>query len=248
MDCRSPYLLDGKLCFSSPPLCNFESSRLLVLFNLQKLGVLRNVIEPSLIDLDQKRQEPMDVKLQPTNRAQKKKLKILEANEAIFNQRFNGYFKPLNCRLARGVKDLKRVEEANYEQSSGRDFGEHIMHANQLGYGNFSPHARSYEHNSYDCYEGNRFGTRNDFRNGGNYVNMNDRFHKRKGDYKGYYDSYNNFKLLLLCGTFGPYDYEAWEQKVESLFYSYCLREEDKFPLLLKSLSYKVNVWWDSKC
>ncbi|KAI5667325.1 hypothetical protein M9H77_17178 [Catharanthus roseus] len=33
--------------------------------------------------------------------------------------------------------------------------------------------------------------------------------------------SYNNLKLPLLCGTFGHYDYKAWEQKVESLFYSY---------------------------
>ncbi|KAI5676873.1 hypothetical protein M9H77_07823 [Catharanthus roseus] len=75
-------------------------------------------------------------------------------------------------------------------------------------------------HNSYDCYEGTRFGTRNDVRNGGNYVNMHERFHKRK----------------------------AWEQKIESLFYSYCLREEEKFQLVLKYLPYEVKVWWDSKC
>ncbi|KAI5682081.1 hypothetical protein M9H77_03309 [Catharanthus roseus] len=100
---------------------------------------------------------------------------------------------------------------------------------------------------------------------------MGKRFYKRKGDYEGYYDSYNyegynyrrsfqamgttsrplsysNLLLPLLCGTFGPYDYEAWEQKVESLFYSYCVREDEKFTLVLKSLSYEVNVWWDSKC
>ncbi|KAI5648296.1 hypothetical protein M9H77_34301 [Catharanthus roseus] len=99
----------------------------------------------------------------------------------------------------------------------------------------------------------------NDARIGGNYVNMDERFNKRKGDYEGYYDSYNyggynyrrssqtlgttsrplsyiNLKLPLLCGTLGPYDYEAWEQKVELLFYSYCVRKEEKFQL------------WDSKC
>ncbi|KAI5663928.1 hypothetical protein M9H77_23251 [Catharanthus roseus] len=69
------------------------------------------------------------------------------------------------------------------------------MHDNQLGYGNFSPHARSYEPNSYDCYESNRLGARDcyndisckgvprdDVRNGGNYVNMDETFHKRKGE------------------------------------------------------------------
>ncbi|KAI5653075.1 hypothetical protein M9H77_30262 [Catharanthus roseus] len=100
---------------------------------------------------------------------------------------------------------------------------------------------------------------------------MDERFHKRKGDYEGYYDSYNyggynyrrssqtlgttsrpliynNLKLPLLYGTFGPYDYKVWEQNVESLFYSYCVREEEKFQLVLKSLPYEVKVWWDSKC
>ncbi|KAI5653102.1 hypothetical protein M9H77_30289 [Catharanthus roseus] len=93
---------------------------------------------------------------------------------------------------------------------------------------------------------------------------MDERFHKRKGDYEGYFDSYNygghnyrrssytlgttsrpfsynNLKLPLLCGTFGPYDYEAWEQKVESLFYSYGVKEEEKIQLVLKSLSYEVQ-------
>ncbi|KAI5675911.1 hypothetical protein M9H77_06861 [Catharanthus roseus] len=60
--------------------------------------------------------------------------------------------------------------------------------------------------------------------------------------------SYNNLKLPLICGTFVSYDYEAWEQKVESLFYCYCVREEEKFQLVLKSLSYEVNVCWDCKC
>ncbi|KAI5681014.1 hypothetical protein M9H77_02241 [Catharanthus roseus] len=61
------------------------------------------------------------------------------------------------------------------------------------GYGNFSPHARPYELNSYDCYERNRLGARdcykgisckgvprNDFINRENYVNMDERFHKEK--------------------------------------------------------------------
>ncbi|KAI5669027.1 hypothetical protein M9H77_18880 [Catharanthus roseus] len=123
------------------------------------------------------------------------------------------------------------------------------MHDNQWEYGNFPPHARSYEHNSYDFYESNRFGDR-DFRNGENYANIDERFQKRRDDYEGDYDSYNyggyhsrkssqtlettsrplsykNLKLSLLCGNFCPYDYEAWEQK---------------------SLSYVVNVWWNSKC
>ncbi|KAI5680785.1 hypothetical protein M9H77_02012 [Catharanthus roseus] len=60
--------------------------------------------------------------------------------------------------------------------------------------------------------------------------------------------NYNNLKLPLLCGTFGPYDYEAWEQKVESLFYIHCVREEEKFQLVLKYLPYEVKVWWNSRC
>ncbi|KAI5667366.1 hypothetical protein M9H77_17219 [Catharanthus roseus] len=144
--------------------------------------------------------------------------------------------------------------------------------------------SRSYEHNSYDCYKSNRLGgrdcyneisckgvPRNEVRNGGNYVNVDERFHKRRDDCEGYNENYNyggynyrrssqtlgtisrhlscnKLKLLLLRGTFGPYDYEAWEQKVESLFYSYCVKEEEKFKLVLKSLSYEVNVWWDCKC
>ncbi|KAI5667426.1 hypothetical protein M9H77_17279 [Catharanthus roseus] len=100
---------------------------------------------------------------------------------------------------------------------------------------------------------------------------MDNRFRKRKGDYERYYDSYNyggynyrrssqtmgttsrsltynNSKLPLLCRPVGPYDYEAREQEVESLFYSYCVREEEKFQLVLTSLPYELKVWWDSKC
>ncbi|KAI5676964.1 hypothetical protein M9H77_07914 [Catharanthus roseus] len=60
--------------------------------------------------------------------------------------------------------------------------------------------------------------------------------------------SYNNLKLPLLCGTFGPYDYVEWEQEVEYLFYFYGVREEEKFQLVLKSFSYLVNNWWDCNC
>ncbi|KAI5669014.1 hypothetical protein M9H77_18867 [Catharanthus roseus] len=127
------------------------------------------------------------------------------------------------------------------------------------GYGNFSPHVGSYEHNSYDFYEGIRFGTRNDVRDGGSYVNMDERFHKRKSDYEGYYDSYNyggyNYRKgsQTLVTTSRPPSYNNLKLPfcglfMESLFYSYCVREEEKFQLVLKSLSYEVNVWWDSKC
>ncbi|KAI5663390.1 hypothetical protein M9H77_22713 [Catharanthus roseus] len=47
-------------------------------------------------------------------------------------------------------------------------------------------------------------------------------------------DLLQQFEIASLCRTFGPCDYEAWEQKVESLFYSYGLREEGKFQLGLK--------------
>ncbi|KAI5667464.1 hypothetical protein M9H77_17317 [Catharanthus roseus] len=87
--------------------------------------------------------------------------------------------------LAKDVKDLNREEEANYEQSNRRHIVGHPMHDNQWGYGNFSPHTRSYEPNYYDCYESNKLGARdcyneiscrgvprNDVGNGGNYVKM----------------------------------------------------------------------------
>ncbi|KAI5658083.1 hypothetical protein M9H77_26876 [Catharanthus roseus] len=135
------------------------------------------------------------------------------------------------------------------------------MYNNHWGYGNFSPHDRSYEHNSYDFYEGNILGTRNCYndksckrvprnyvRNGRNYVNLNERRSYQTLGTTSRPPSYHDLKLPLLCGTFGPYDYEVWEQQVESLFYSYCVREEERFELVLKSLSYEANVWWDSKC
>ncbi|KAI5653860.1 hypothetical protein M9H77_31047 [Catharanthus roseus] len=60
--------------------------------------------------------------------------------------------------------------------------------------------------------------------------------------------SYNNVKLPLLCGIFGSSNYVAWDQNVESLSYSYGVKEEEMFHLVLKSLSYEVNAWWDCKC
>ncbi|KAI5682113.1 hypothetical protein M9H77_03341 [Catharanthus roseus] len=95
--------------------------------------------------------------------------------------------------LAKGVMDLKREEEINYEQTSGRVFGGLSINDSQWGYGNFSPHTRSYEYTFYDCYEDNRLRTRNgyngtsckrvsrnDARNSGNYVNMDGMFLKEK--------------------------------------------------------------------
>ncbi|KAI5652991.1 hypothetical protein M9H77_30178 [Catharanthus roseus] len=161
-------------------------------------------------------------------------------------QALKGLEQQLSC-LAKGVMDLRREEEAILEQSSRRNLGGYPMHNNQLGYGNFSSHGRSYELNSYECCESNRLETRNvhncrtynrvprnEVRNERNYVNVNmeGRFHKRRGDYERYNDSYNyggyscgrssqtlgttlrplsynNLKLPLLWDTCSPYDYEA---------------------------------------
>ncbi|KAI5653021.1 hypothetical protein M9H77_30208 [Catharanthus roseus] len=142
-------------------------------------------------------------------------------------QALEGMEQQLSC-LAKDVKDLKGEEEAIFEQSSRRDFGGYPMQDNQWGYGKFSSYARSYAHNFYDCYEGNIFGIRNDYndtsckrvprndaRNGGNYVNIDERFYKNKrrsSQAMGTTSrplSHNNLKLPLLCGPFGPYDYEA---------------------------------------
>ncbi|KAI5653440.1 hypothetical protein M9H77_30627 [Catharanthus roseus] len=159
-------------------------------------------------------------------------------------QALEGLGQQLSC-LAKDGKDLRREEGAILDQSSRRNLGGHPIHNNQSGYV-----------------------PRNENRNEGNYVNG--RFDKRRYDYEGYYDSYNyrgynyrrssqtfgttsrhlsynNVKLPISCGTFGPYDYEAWEQKVELLFYSHRVREEEKFQSVLKSLSYEANVWWDCK-
>lgn len=50
-------------------------------------------------------------------------------------------------------------------------------------------------------------------------------------------------ELPLFYGNLGFYDYVAWEREVEFLFYSYGVREGEKFQLVLKSFSYVVKVW-----
>ncbi|KAI5661928.1 hypothetical protein M9H77_21251 [Catharanthus roseus] len=89
------------------------------------------------------------------------------------------------------------ITNLSIEQRDQNNIGVHVISHTQWEYGNLSLYARSFEHNSYVCYERNRFG--------------------------------------------------AWEQKVESLFYSYSIREEERFQVVLKSLSYEVDVWWDCK-
>ncbi|KAI5681750.1 hypothetical protein M9H77_02978 [Catharanthus roseus] len=167
-----------------------------------------------------------------------------------------GLEQQLSC-VAKSVGDLKREEEAILEQSSRRNLGGHSMHNNQWGYGNFSPYDRSYERNSYDCYGNNALGARNSYndrsyksvprnkvRNEGNYVNIDGGYNcGRSSQTLGTTSrplSCNNLKLSLFWGTFGPYDYEAWDQEVESLSYAYGVREEEKFHLVLKSLSYEI--------
>ncbi|KAI5668273.1 hypothetical protein M9H77_18126 [Catharanthus roseus] len=98
---------------------------------------------------------------------------------------------------------------------------------------------------------------------------MEERFNKRKGDYEGFHDSYNyggynykrssqtlgttsrplsynNLRLPILWGTFGPYDNEVWEQKVESLFHSYVMSMRAQpiktWSLMKKSLRNRFGV------
>ncbi|KAI5676024.1 hypothetical protein M9H77_06974 [Catharanthus roseus] len=65
---------------------------------------------------------------------------------------------------------------------------------------------------------------------------MDERFHKRRGDVERYPDIYDH------------YEHNYGEQEVEFLLYTYGVREEEKFRLVLKSLSYEVNVSWDFNC
>ncbi|KAI5653858.1 hypothetical protein M9H77_31045 [Catharanthus roseus] len=98
--------------------------------------------------------------------------------------------------LAKGVGDLEREEEASLEQSSRSNLD--LMC------------------DSNDCYEGNRFGARhgyndryykrvprNEVRNGGNYVKMEDRFHKRRENVKRYHDCYDHYEHSYSGGTYG---------------------------------------------
>ncbi|KAI5663504.1 hypothetical protein M9H77_22827 [Catharanthus roseus] len=100
-------------------------------------------------------------------------------------------------------KDMKEmrgnITNLSMEHRDQSNIGGYVTSHTQWGYGNFSSYARSYEHNSYDCYESNRLGTRNghndrtyntvprnEVRNGGNYMKVDERFHKRKGDIERY--------------------------------------------------------------
>ncbi|KAI5650157.1 hypothetical protein M9H77_36162 [Catharanthus roseus] len=123
--------------------------------------------------------------------------------------------------IRKDMTDMKgNMINLSMEHRSRNNIGEHVTSHTQWGYRNFSPYARP-----YDCGRSSQT------------LGIASRLL-----------SYNNLKLPLLCGTFGRYDYEAWEQEVESLFYSYGVREEVKFQLVLKSFSYVVNDWWDCNC
>ncbi|KAI5683195.1 hypothetical protein M9H77_04423 [Catharanthus roseus] len=112
--------------------------------------------------------------------------------------------------LQQDVGDLKREGEAILGQSNRINLGGYSMHNNQWAYGNFSPYTRSYEHNSYDCYEGNKFEPRNGYnsksynrvprnkvRNGGNYKNgsitMVERYDDSYEHYEHNYGSKNMY-------------------------------------------------------
>ncbi|KAI5676622.1 hypothetical protein M9H77_07572 [Catharanthus roseus] len=118
-------------------------------------------------------------------------------------KQFQGPIARAKSRKIKELDLLKEEEDAILEQSSGRNPCGHSMHNIQWAYDNFSPYARSYEHNSYDRYEGNRLGARNGFndksykrvqrneiRKEGHYVNMDGIFHKRRDDYERYYNSH----------------------------------------------------------
>ncbi|KAI5668773.1 hypothetical protein M9H77_18626 [Catharanthus roseus] len=83
-----------------------------------------------------------------------------------------------------------------------------------IGGCNFSRHARSYEHNSYDCYEGSRLGARNYYNNRsyervprnevineGNYVNIDGRLHKREGMLKDTMIVMNIMSIAMVVRT-----------------------------------------------
>ncbi|KAI5653125.1 hypothetical protein M9H77_30312 [Catharanthus roseus] len=87
---------------------------------------------------------------------------------------------------------------------------------------------------------------------------MDGRFHKRRGGYEEYYDSYYHGGFICakssqtLGTTSRPLNYyifrKAWEREMESVFYSYGVREEEKFQLMLKYFSYVLNDWWGCDC
>ncbi|KAI5667725.1 hypothetical protein M9H77_17578 [Catharanthus roseus] len=110
----------------------------------------------------------------------------------VTNFAIEGLDQQLSC-LAKDVGDLKREEEAILEQRSRSNLGGHLMHNNQWAYGNFSPHARTYEHNSYDFYEGNRFGARNGHNNK-SYKSVPRNEVRNKGNVERYHDSYDHYE------------------------------------------------------
>ncbi|KAI5672060.1 hypothetical protein M9H77_12424 [Catharanthus roseus] len=159
--------------------------------------------------------------------------------------------------MRKEMKEMRgNITNLSMEHRDQSNIGGHVTSHTQWGYGNFSPHARTFEHNSYNCYVGNRLVVRNGYNNifakefqGMNYDHYEHNYgskdmhieHNDSYSYGGYNCrrssqtlgttskllSYNNLKLTLLCGTFGSYDYVAWEQKVESLFYSWCKRRRE---------------------
>ncbi|KAI5667949.1 hypothetical protein M9H77_17802 [Catharanthus roseus] len=106
--------------------------------------------------------------------------------------------------MRKDLTDIRgNMTNLSMEHRGRNNIRQHVTSHTQWGSGNFSPYARLYEHNSYDCYDGNRLETRNGYndrsykrvprneiRNEGNYVNMDGRFHKRRDDYEKYYGSY----------------------------------------------------------
>ncbi|KAI5677639.1 hypothetical protein M9H77_08589 [Catharanthus roseus] len=64
-------------------------------------------------------------------------------------------------------KDMKQmrgnITNLSMEHRDQNNIGGHVTSHTQQGYGNFSPHARTFEHKSYDCYEDNRLGTRSGY-------------------------------------------------------------------------------------
>ncbi|KAI5666973.1 hypothetical protein M9H77_16826 [Catharanthus roseus] len=108
-------------------------------------------------------------------------------------------------------KDMKErrgnIANLSMEHRDKSNIRGHVTSDTQWGYGNLSLHARTFEHNSCDCYEDNRLGVRNGYNNtscktvprnevrkGGNYVKMDERFHKRRGDVDKYHDSYDHYE------------------------------------------------------
>ncbi|KAI5682079.1 hypothetical protein M9H77_03307 [Catharanthus roseus] len=88
------------------------------------------------------------------------------------------------------------------------------MNNSQWGYGNFSPYARSYEYNSYDCYGNNRLGARNvyndisckivprnEIKNEGNYVKIDERFHKGRRNVERYHDIMIIMSIAMVVRT-----------------------------------------------